>query len=182
MKIFFILFAISVFLISACSNQVKGPDIQNKYNLTDYFGNSSYPDSFWTNSLPENEGMDPAMLLKAVEDINNQGYEIHSFIVIRHGKIVFERYGRDKSAGNKLLNPNDLHEMHSTTKTITSSLIGIAINNGLIPGVNTKIMDYFHKDGIINNSDDKEKITIQDLLTMRSGLELSEDNDDPLFD
>ncbi len=149
--------------------------------LIDFRGNKAYPDSFWANSSPESEGLDSEYLLKALEYIDKQDYEIHSFLVIRHEKLVFEYYGRDKQAGGIQLTPNDLHKMWSTTKTITSALIGIAIDEGFIPGVKAKVMDYFRDDGIINLTETKEKLTIEDLLTMQSGLDYSEDSDSSLF-
>lgn len=174
-----------IFLSSHCGPILKSgtqTNISTKiYSLKDFLGNPSYPDNFWTNSTPETEGLDPEYLIKALEYIDRQKYEIHSFLVIRHGKLVFERYGRDKSVDNKQLTPNDLHEMHSTTKTFTSALIGIAIHEGLIPNVNVKVMDYFQNSRIKNLTGDKERMTIENLLTMQSGLEYSEGNDDYLY-
>jgi CubicO group peptidase (beta-lactamase class C family) len=66
---------------------------------------------------------------------------------------------------------DERHLVHSTTKSITSSLVGIAMGDGLIPGVDELIVPYFREyQPLPEASPDKDKITLEDLLTMRSGL------------
>jgi CubicO group peptidase (beta-lactamase class C family) len=86
-----------------------------------------------------------------------------SLLVSRHGEVVYERYyhrgGRDRPANIK-----------STSKSVISALVGIAIGRGLIPDVRTPISTYFPE--LADDADArKRRITVEDLLTMRSGLE-----------
>ncbi|OFW03489.1 MAG: hypothetical protein A3I61_16660 [Acidobacteria bacterium RIFCSPLOWO2_02_FULL_68_18] len=88
---------------------------------------------------------------------------LHSLLVSRGGELVFERYyngaRRDRSANIK-----------SASKSVISALVGVAIDRGLIPGVDTPILTYFPELG--QESDTRKRaITIEHLLTMRPGLE-----------
>lgn len=135
-------------------------------------------DSYWTFSTPQAEGLDPARLESALKAL--APHEVHSFMVIRHGRIVLDAYGRDREA-KKDLGPDDLHELHSVTKSVTSTLLAIAQEEGRVPGFEAKAMDWFAKDGIQNPSVAKSAMTLADLITMRSGLQWEEGPDDPLF-
>ena len=88
---------------------------------------------------------------------------LHSLIVSRRGEILLERYyngARATRAAN----------IKSAAKSIISALVGIAIDRRLIPGTDTPIVQYFP--ALAKDRDpDKRKITVEDLLTMRSGLE-----------
>jgi CubicO group peptidase (beta-lactamase class C family) len=148
------------------------------FRLKDYLGDTAFPDDFWKTSTPQSEEMDSQKLNRALEYIYTNSCKIHSFLVIRNEKLVFEYYGNDDG---RQLTPDDLHDMYSTTKTFTSALIGIAVSEGLIKGAGDRVMDYF-KDSVINNLDENKKnMTIEDLLTMRSGLAYSEDLDFSTF-
>jgi CubicO group peptidase (beta-lactamase class C family) len=65
------------------------------------------------------------------------------------------------------------HDTHSVTKSFTSALAGIAIDKGFIQSVDDKIFDYFQDYSSLNNQQ-KEKITIEHLLTMSSGFQWNE--------
>ena len=68
----------------------------------------------------------------------------------------------------------DLHTIQSVSKSVTSALIGIAIERGEINGLNEKIAQYFpnHSSQFIDPL--KSKITIEDLLTMTAGIKWDE--------
>ena len=88
---------------------------------------------------------------------------LHSLLVSRRGELVLERYyngARATRAAN----------IKSAAKSIISALVGIAIDRRLIPGVDTPIVTYFPELKTDRDST-KQRITIEDLLTMRSGLE-----------
>jgi CubicO group peptidase (beta-lactamase class C family) len=146
--------------------------------LQDVLGNPAFPDDVWKASTPETEGMDPARLLAGVEAIGARKLAIHSFLVIRHGKLVLERYGKD---GGRQLGPDDLHVLHSVTKTFTAALVGMAIADGKIPSVKARAMDWFPGEAIEARSESKDRMTLEDLLTMRSGLEWEEGPSDRVF-
>ncbi|GAH81313.1 unnamed protein product, partial [marine sediment metagenome] len=59
----------------------------------------------------------------------------------------------------------------SVTKSFTSTLIGIAINEGYIESVAEPVLEFFPERTIANVDANKEGMTLEDLLTMRSGFE-----------
>jgi len=112
--------------------------------------------------------MDPAPLRAGLADIESRRLLVHSLLVIRHGRRVLERCGVDQG---RQLTPADAHEMYSTTKTLTSMLVGLALADGLIPSVRARAVEYFERGELERSSPAKDRITVEDLLTMRSGLE-----------
>jgi CubicO group peptidase (beta-lactamase class C family) len=88
---------------------------------------------------------------------------LHSLIVSRRGEILLERYYN----GARAARPANIK---SASKSIISALVGIAIDRGLIPATDTPIVKYFPALAKDRNTA-KQKITVEDLLTMRSGLE-----------
>jgi len=97
--------------------------------------------------------------------------KITSVLVARDGQILHEAYFNGADAST-------LHNTRSCTKTITGALVGIAIDRGLIPGVQTAILPYFADREPLQNADPrKAKITIEDFLTMSSLLECDDWND-----
>ncbi len=149
--------------------------------MRDVLGDPAWPDDFWKASTPEAEGLDGSRLEAAVRAVEDRRWAVHSFLVIRHGRLVLERYGED---GGRPFGPGDLHELHSATKTFTSALVGIAVGEGKLAGVSARALDAFPGGEVERRSPEKERITIEDLLTMRSGLayELFVDDDRMLAD
>jgi CubicO group peptidase (beta-lactamase class C family) len=135
--------------------------------MKDTLGDPAWPDDFWERSTPEAEGLDPEGLGAAVRVVEERGWPVHSLLVVRHGRLVLERYGTD--AGRQL-GPDDVHELHSTAKTVTAAVLGMAIAERRIAGVRIRVLDYFRDPEIGNRSPAKERMTLEDLLTMRSGL------------
>ena len=87
---------------------------------------------------------------------------MRSLLVSWRGKLILEYY-----AGRR---PSRLFNIKSASKSIVSALVGIAIERRLLKGVKQPITDFFP--ALRNDPDErKRRITIEDLLTMRSGLE-----------
>ena len=103
---------------------------------------------------------------------NGDFKKVTSVLVARDGKILHEAYFNGADAST-------LQNTRSCTKTITGALIGIAIDRGMIPGgVQATVMPYFPDRQPIQNPDPrKDKITIEDFLTMSSLLECDDSND-----
>ena len=68
----------------------------------------------------------------------------------------------------------NLHTIQSVSKSVTSALIGIAIKQNEIPGIDTKISVYFPEHSAHFNDPLKQSITIRDLLTMTAGIKWDE--------
>jgi CubicO group peptidase (beta-lactamase class C family) len=89
-------------------------------------------------------------------------------VIIRNGYLVLEEYFGGYNA-------ETVHSLQSVSKSITSAVMGIAIEQGKIRGVNEKVLDFFPDIQNIQNMDDrKASMTFQDLLTMRSGTDYDE--------
>jgi len=93
--------------------------------------------------------------------------QIKACIIQRRDEVTFEYY-RNKKAENAL------HHIHSCSKSITSMLIGICMDEGLIPSIHTPIGEYFGKYLTTEKEKEKADITIYNLLTMTSGIDWRE--------
>jgi CubicO group peptidase (beta-lactamase class C family) len=88
---------------------------------------------------------------------------LHSLLVSRHGSLELEYYA--KGAG-----PARLANVKSVSKSIISTLVGIAIDRHLLESVKQPIVRFFPR--LRQDRDPrKARITVEDLLTMRAGLE-----------
>ncbi|MGH6689424.1 MAG: serine hydrolase domain-containing protein [Gammaproteobacteria bacterium] len=126
-------------------------------------------DHGWPVASPSSVGLDPPALDALARRIaEGQHGQIDAFLVIRNGKLVFERYFGG-------YNPYTLHTLQSATKSVTSTLIGIAIDRGAIASVDKPIRDFFPEHRHLFDADSvKAAITLQHLLTMRMGQDWPE--------
>lgn len=132
------------------------------------FSPDYWPTDGWRFSTPEEQGMDSNRLQNMIDYIESNSITIHSLIVLRHGYIVLEKYPTSE------YNENMTHLLYSVTKSFTSSLIGIAIDKGYIDNVSQGVLDFFPNRTIGNLDERKERMRLEHLLTMRSGMEWDE--------
>ena len=93
-----------------------------------------------------------------------------SVVVLRHGNVEYEAYF-DGDA-------DTLRNTRSATKSITDILVGIAIDQHALSGVDAKVVPFFKdKQPLANPDKRKDAITVEDLLTMSSLLECNDWND-----
>ena len=97
---------------------------------------TKYSTNEWHVSTPEEQGMQSKTLLQMMEAIKDQKYNIHSVTIVRNGCLVLDSYIYPFRYGKR-------HEMHSATKSVTSALIGIAIDQGYIENVNLPVTQFF---------------------------------------
>lgn len=124
-------------------------------------------------------GMDQLPMINCMNDLSEVAeHRIHSLLIIKDGKLVFEEYFQgDKFnlaqfTGESGFDRDDTHNLCSVTKSFTSALIGIAIDQGYIQSVNQSVFDFFPEYAyILNTEPEKSDITLEHLLTMTSGLE-----------
>lgn len=122
-----------------------------------------YPSDTWRTSTPEAQGLDSIQLAKVFDFVKKNDIHIHSLLLIRNGHLVLEAYFYPNSKGI-------VHDVASVTKSITSTLIGISIDKGFIKSTDQPVLDFFADLKIANLSEYKKKLTIERLLTMRTGL------------
>ncbi len=123
-----------------------------------------WPTEKWPTSTPEEQGMDSQLLAEMFETIRERDYSIDSATVIRNGAIVAD-------ATVYPFEPDSRHAIRSCTKSIVSALIGIAIDQGYLEGLEQPILDIFPERRVAHLDANKEAITLEHLLTMTSGLE-----------
>ncbi len=113
----------------------------------------------------ESVGVSSKEVQSYIDSCLEKGKELHSIIVIRHGKVACEAY-RDPYG------PDIKHMMYSVSKSVTSTAVGFAIEEGLI-SLDTKFVDVFPHLRKEKEDPYLEKLTVKNLLTMRSGLSVS---------
>jgi len=131
-----------------------------------------WPTGAWRTSPPEAQGMDSQKLAQMLAAVQQQHLNLHSLLVIRNGYIVSETYFGSYQ-------PDTRHEQYSCTKSFVSTLIGIALDKASIGRIDRKIADFFPGRTFANLDPQKEAMTLEDVLTMRSGLDWQEG--DPVY-
>ncbi len=152
---------------------------------------TTWPGEEWPTSTPAAEGIDPEAIDSFVADLEAGEYGlVDAFMLIRHGKVVADhrfshdyeaiaaeydvtnhQYNYDHPDWHPYLEGTDLHTLQSVTKSVTSAALGIAIDEGLLGGVDTLVMPFFEPYAPYPTDERKEATTLEDLLTMRSGIE-----------
>jgi len=124
----------------------------------------------WPVSTPEAQGVDPNLVATMYYNAA-QLPTVYSLLVFKNGFLVAEDYYH-------IGGPTRQSKVQSVTKSITSALVGIAIEQGCLIGVDQKMMDFFPelKDQITDPR--KFDITIQQLLQMRAGYPWEESSEE----
>ena len=124
----------------------------------------------WQASSPEEQGMSSTDLNLIFKYINQYKPRVHSIQILRHGQLVLDTYFYPYTGETK-------HDIASVTKSINSTLVGIAIDKHYISSIKNKALQYFPQ---YKKQDSlKQQITLEDLITMRSGLDCGADLSDP---
>ena len=130
----------------------------------------------WTVAAPEQQGLDPALIcgigprLEALKEAN-----AHSVVITRDGRLVYEHYfaGNDERLGMSLgevnFNAGTKHDIRSISKSVTSLLVGIALDRRLITDLDAPVFSFFTEYGDLRTPE-KDRMTLHHLLTMSSGL------------
>jgi CubicO group peptidase (beta-lactamase class C family) len=174
---------------------------------------TSWPTNGWTKSRPDSVGLNEKVLSALDSDLASGKYSlVDTFAIYRCGKVAFERaythdygkiYGKEASergplnahlsgwynyfdpAWHPYYHGTDLHSMQSVTKTVSSVIVGIAMNRGDFKGtLDTPLLNYFDPSKVKNIDDRKRRITLRHVLTMTTGLDWNEEvaYDDPKND
>ena len=128
-----------------------------------------WPTHGWLTSPPEQQGMNPAILQEMHDFIENGNFPLEALLVVRGGYLIYEHYP------SSFYDENDLHIIYSCTKSVTSALIGIAVQQGVLTSINERVVDLFSDRTIANLNVQKQAMTVQHLLTMTAGFEWDDD-------
>ncbi len=108
--------------------------------------------------------MDSEILAKMFDYIRKENYDIHSVTIIRNGYLVAD-------AANYPFAQDLKHQLNSSSKSIISALIGIAIEQGYIENVQQPVLSFFPGRTVANLDEDKKAMTLEHLLIMSAGFE-----------
>ena len=121
-----------------------------------------WPTAGWRSAEPATRGMDPELLAAADARIRAELPYLTSMLVVRGGDLVFEGYYGD-------FTETDTLEIWSTTKSVTATVVGIAVGEGLLRVDQT--VGELIPDRIPVGADPRAAtVTVQHLLTMTSGF------------
>jgi CubicO group peptidase (beta-lactamase class C family) len=144
-------FVITIFLILFLPGSLLSE------NLQDY-----WPTHGWRKDSPENRGMDSKKLIEMLQILKS--YPIDSVTIVKDGYIVLDAYQHPYQADR-------LHKILSCTKSISASLIGIAIDNNFIKGVEQPLLSFFPEEKIRVDGQRKRGINLHHALTMTTGID-----------
>ena len=122
----------------------------------------------WEVSTPGKQGLDPLLVAKMYYRASELE-TIYSLLVIKDGYLIAEDYFNEGFIDQK-------DRLQSVTKSFTSALVGIALEQGYISSLDQKLLDFFPEIKDLVTDKRKEQITIRDMLQMRAGYP-SEDPD-----
>ena len=111
----------------------------------------------------ESTKLDPGLHARALERAKNLA-RLRSLLISIDGKLVEESYFNGARASQTA-------NLKSASKTILSALVGIALDRGYLKSIDESIQKFFPEHITGADGAKKKSITIEDLLTMRSGLE-----------
>lgn len=121
-----------------------------------------WPTQEWLTSAPEEQGMDSSAFAKLVA--YGESHSFDSLLIIRHGRIVAEAYYAPYISDIP-------HQIHSSTKAIISTLIGMLYRDGVLDRLDHPVLDFFAGISVANVDDRKKAISVQNLLDMTSGFD-----------
>jgi CubicO group peptidase (beta-lactamase class C family) len=121
---------------------------------------------------PEEQGIDSVKLAEGLTAMREQGIDVHSLLMIRNGVVVVDAY----------FYPYDgtyVHDLASETKSVTTTLIGIAVDQGQL-SLDTPVLSFFPGRTIADRDARKERMTVRHLASMTSGFDCPRSANEPL--
>lgn len=121
-----------------------------------------WPTTGWALASPESQGIDSGALLDLLAFAAREDLGVHNILIVRHGYLVFDA----------VFFPYDgetPHDIASVTKSVTTTLLGAAIQEGLLDDLDRPIAALLQRD-MASLDRARRKITLEHLASMRSGL------------
>ena len=112
---------------------------------------------------PASVGVDPDGIRAFLKKAEDEGIDLHSVMLLRRGKVCFEKWWAPHS-------PDEFHDMWSFSKSLTSTAVGFAVQEGSL-ALSDRLADLFPDKLPREVSDNLAKATVRDLLTMSCGHE-----------
>jgi CubicO group peptidase (beta-lactamase class C family)/predicted glycoside hydrolase/deacetylase ChbG (UPF0249 family) len=112
-------------------------------------------------ATPESQGVSSEAILRFVNAAAASKHEFHSFMIVRHGKVISEGWWNPYGADLK-------HTMYSVSKSFTATAIGFAVAEKKL-SVEDKVVSFFPEEVPANVSPNLSRLRIRDLLSMTVG-------------
>jgi CubicO group peptidase (beta-lactamase class C family)/predicted glycoside hydrolase/deacetylase ChbG (UPF0249 family) len=119
-------------------------------------------------SNPAAEKVDAKAIPQYLEAVRKAGQDLHSLMILRHGKVVAEEWFGDHAADKP-------HALHSVSKTFTATAVGFAVSEGRLK-VTDKVISFFPDKLPGEVSDNLKALEVRHLLTMSSGHDVEPGN------
>jgi CubicO group peptidase (beta-lactamase class C family) len=132
-------------------------------SLTPGFGEHYWPTNKWKSATPQSVGVNPDSIDNLFQFIKKKQFPIDSVVIVKSGVLIGELYQNGT-------NEKSLSNIYSVTKSFTSALIGIAIDEGHIKNDKQKLESIFDKGFFKSKDQTLKNIKLKHLLTMTSGL------------
>lgn len=157
---------------SACEKDYPN----DQFPASEFISTGSYEGDYWPTEgwrycAPREVGINEKKLKELNHEINlllELQVDIHSITIVKDGYIVAEQYYSDE------YKHSHLHPIFSCTKSLTSALTGIAIDQGYIGSEQDFMLDYFDEYSVEDLNGEKSQITLHHLLTMSAGMQWDE--------
>ena len=112
-------------------------------------------------STPEAEGVSSSAILGFVDAAEQRIDALHSFVLVRHGRVVAEGWWAPYSA-------EEPHELYSLSKSFTSTAVGLAIAEGKL-SLSDPILKFFPGSAPAEPDKNLSSMRVRDLLRMSTG-------------
>jgi CubicO group peptidase (beta-lactamase class C family) len=131
-------------------------------------------DDGWRTGLLSQVGISEDSIQRFIEVINDtlSVPQIHGVLIARHGQLVLEEYFHGA-------NRDQPHDLRSAAKSLTSVLIGAAIQSGVPLSPESRVYQVMNGGTFPAGLEPRKRaLTLEHLLTMSSGLDCDDSNDD----
>lgn len=110
---------------------------------------------------PESQAVSSADVLQFVKAADRDIQSMHSFMMVRNGKVIAEAWWEPESADKP-------HVLWSLSKSFTSTAVGLAVAEGKL-SIDDKVLSFFPESAPENPSGNLMAMRVRDLLTMATG-------------
>lgn len=123
-----------------------------------------FPMSAWAVASPESQGVDSRRLVELLEEMSRRSYDVDAVLLVRNGYLILEAYDAPYT-------PEYLHRIWSCSKSVISTVFGIAVDRGYLPGVHENVAEVFKTRAGSMEIGTRESLRFSHLLTMTTGLD-----------
>ena len=161
---------LSIAFVAACGTDASAPPASDALVQDDQLipvtddGQHYWPQQAWRSASAADLGMNEPRLRATLQQLQTANPQLLSVVVVRHGYRVIARTFHGASVG-------DLRTLQSVSKSVTSLLVGIALDKGLLQSPDQTALSFFPQYTDIQHLDDQKRaITLRDLLSMKTGM------------